>query len=319
MLPTSSDWADQARKRWAEATPVPGHPRIREFELGSLAYVGVEARRGGADLFRTERATLSRLAGATPRVALSPVLHHDDLLVFPKAAPLRLPSSSGADVAHGERFADLLVRVHSHEAPAHAMRTERMTTMPLTVAEWASTPERVIRLAAELAEYRDEMEALGDLRRVARARNRPVMAHGDFKPDNVLLDDHGSPVAIDWEMSGAGPAVEDFAALWAGLLVELLTQELGRGTAETDPRVVAQRIESRLVVIMEAAVQYYEERSSSTVDRVELRGIGHLRLIARVESLCRARSSRSVEEVFLTRALTHGLRHRARNESSDLR
>ena len=47
---------------------------------------------------------------------------------------------------------------------------------------------------------------------VTEAAKRLVTAHGDYKPDNVLMGTDGQLIAIDYDLVHAAPACSDFGA-----------------------------------------------------------------------------------------------------------
>jgi aminoglycoside phosphotransferase (APT) family kinase protein len=47
----------------------------------------------------------------------------------------------------------------------------------------------------------------------------PVIVHGDFGPQNVLIEDHAVSAVVDWEFAHIGQPVEDLA--WAEWIVRM--------------------------------------------------------------------------------------------------
>jgi hypothetical protein len=306
-----SDCPDTAaiRAAWERTPSLPGHPRVRVFEVSGREYVGLTHRLGGEDLFELERETTFRLA-QDPSVALGPLWDSSDLMVLPKVEPLAVPGLASGDVADDEyaaHVATLMVGVHRQPPPLHSMRSEQVLRLPIPIDRWANTPERVVELVVQLREHQGCVDEITRLRlEVARVQPQ-VTVHGDLKPDNIMIGPGATAVGIDWEMSGSGPAVEDFAAFWAGLFVEMLAQSVAQGAGEDDLREVAVGTERRLERMLQAVVSEYVRRMSVHFTPADLHALGLLRLMARLESMCRTRSARSVDELFLLRAVTHGL------------
>jgi hypothetical protein len=310
LLPLS-DCPDSGavRAAWERTPSVPGHPRVRVFELSGREYVGLTHRLGGEDLFALERETTLRLAEG-PRVALGPLWDFIDLMVLPKAAPLAVPGFASDDVADDEyaaHVATLMVGVHRQPPPTHRMRVEQVLRLPIPINRWANTPERVVQLVVRLGPHRGRVDEITRLRLKLAKVQPQVTVHGDLKPDNIMIGPAATAVGIDWEMSGAGPAAEDFAALWAGLFVEMLAQSVAQGAGEDDLLEVAVRTEHRLERMLQVIMSRYVRRMSVHFAPADLYALGLLRLMARLESVCRTRSAPSVDELFLLRAVTHGL------------
>ena len=49
--------------------------------------------------------------------------------------------------------------------------------------------------------------------RLKAIEGRPVLAHGDFKPTNVLVDESGLTGVVDWEFAHAGTRLADVAQM----------------------------------------------------------------------------------------------------------
>lgn len=75
------------------------------------------------------------------------------------------------------------------------------------------------RLSPEVARVSEQVVASIDL--IAAERPRPwTVTHGDFRLDNLLFGDAGSPVhVVDWQTSALGPGVADLAYFLGGSLL----------------------------------------------------------------------------------------------------
>lgn len=233
----------QAERIRAAARPMPLHPRVATATLDGRHYVVKRPRRTGrdaADGGRELRAT--RFAATLPGAAnapltAAPVWADAAGMIFetrPDYRSLHDVLAERWDATHAVACGRTLGRLHAAPPPPGlpAAGAERPRLLPLTLEEYATTADCVVRMLGSL----DAVDGLMDTLRAAdeASGSEPVVVHGDFKPDNVLLAP--PPAAelrvIDWELSGLGDPHDDVAAFLAGLLSLALTVRRRAAVAE---------------------------------------------------------------------------------------
>jgi len=210
------------------------HPRIRRVTVRGAEYITAEARPGtvGAERFAHERALL---AHAEEVAVMNKPVHMDaDVIVHRSIDGTTLhdvllnswPQDDEIAFACGAAFA----RLHSSPAGSLPSATaEQPRLFPLMISDWATTPDSILAVLVQCGHVED-WGLLSDRRRLT-LHDETAFIHSDFKPDNIFLI--GSALqadlavrVIDWELAGLGLAVEDFAALFAGVTVAALQSEL---------------------------------------------------------------------------------------------
>jgi aminoglycoside phosphotransferase (APT) family kinase protein len=166
----------------------------------------VGRRHGAADLARNPRIAhdeLRLLELLRPAHVPAPVgIGVSDRGIFP--APVIVTSfiegtSEPTFQAHVESAADLLAHIHRQAAtPEYAfLRRVKSDLPPAPPVLDASLDEARIRAMLATADPPVSQEA--------------VLLHGDFWPGNLLWNEAGEPVAIDWEDAATGDPLYDLA------------------------------------------------------------------------------------------------------------
>jgi len=116
---------------------------------------------------------------------------------------------------------------------------------------------------------------LAELTATAPVRNEPVLCHGDFSADQVVVDDHGRPALIDWDRARVGDPATDLAGLRAaGLGLDQLADVLeGYDRLRPVPRHLDWHVaEAQLMRVADpfrAGTPAWRDRVEANIDAVE--------------------------------------------------
>lgn len=168
----------------------------------------------------TQRAALQTVAGRVPAPAL---LWHDDGAEHPLGRPFLVMERVRGEVPVG--WHDIAEPLRGELARAAVDVLADLHAVPpgeLEAADGAPRP-------TDLAYYRDRLARFAPLpevldvalwwleRRMPAPPARPVLAHGDFRMGNLVIDDGRVCGVLDWEMAGAGDPVADLAWCFAAV------------------------------------------------------------------------------------------------------
>lgn len=145
--------------------------------------------------------------------------------------------------------ADALVRMHS--IPLDEV-DKRILPAPKRTSDYARSQVGILRYICRLADIRVE-PLLGWLEQRVRPAKRYVLVHGDYCPDNVLVDRRMKAYLIDLESSEIGDPMCDLAYAYHFLRVKERIDRKISGLASS----FIVLYESRLPVDMEA-LNYYK-------------------------------------------------------------
>lgn len=133
------------------------------------------------------------------------------VLEFVEGEPLLEPSNVTETVWD---LAELLVHIHSIH-PGKSDLKFLVSEEDLTAKQIAVRPE-ILDVSLQEDRIRDVLEKMSPI----KTRNKPMLLHGDFWPQNVLWHEEKIVAVIDWENMKEGDPVEDLAnarmeILWA--------------------------------------------------------------------------------------------------------
>ena len=137
----------------------------------------------------------------------------------------RMPGEGvGRRIVQRDEFGTARARLPTQMAQAlasiHQIKPSAVPELPLPPLKDAVAPRIVTKLEQKLDEAPDPHPAievgLAWLRRHmaasgATAAAPPVLVHGDFRIGNLLVDNHGLVVVLDWEFAHWGHPLEDLA------------------------------------------------------------------------------------------------------------
>ena len=197
----------------------------------------------------TQRAALQTVAGRVPAPAL---LWHDDGAEHPLGRPFLVMERVHGRVPVG--WHDIAEPLRGELARAAIDLLADLHAVPpgeLGAADSATRP-------TDLAYYRDRLAKFAPLpevlevavwwleRRIPAPPERPVLAHGDFRMGNLVIDDGRVCGILDWEMAGVGDPVADLVWCFAAVFEPAGVNE-------------------------EALVARYEQRSGTLIEPERLR------------------------------------------------
>lgn len=308
--------AELIRDAQSSAPTMPGHPRIRRVMIQGEEYVTAEARPGlpGAERFAHERSLLA-VAGRTP-LADDPFYVDEEVIVHRVIQGTTLhdillnswPVDDEVAVTCGVALATL----HGSPTPSLPRATDEQPKLfPLGIQEWANTPDAILAVLVQCGRFQD-WELLSGRRRPTRQEGA-VLIHSDFKPDNIFLVDsereEGHVVRlIDWELAGLGFAVEDFAALFAGVTVAAVQSEIPR-LEVVGPEAMHRAVQAgttKTIRFMAAVTRGYRRTRAVDFSSGELVDATALRLLARAQGLALTAGSIGALTTLLI-GLTQGL------------
>ncbi len=118
-----------------------------------------------------------------------------------------------------QQIGEILAFIHDWDSAVES-RTEFPSSFPLDLDRYLRINPLVLDLLGRL--QHETHAALNDLNhKLGASVNRRCHIHGDFKPDNILLDETSVRI-IDWELAGHGQPEHDFASFYAGVFTELI-------------------------------------------------------------------------------------------------
>lgn len=138
----------------------------------------------------------------SPSVVMQRMPGHCDYMVLNGAAPLE------ARLALARSFTDLMASMHAVDWKAHGL--DRSLGLPPgkpslhELAHWESEYRK-----AQLEPHPELDYILAWLERRAPDAEAIVLAHGDFKPGNALVQDGRITAKLDWETAHLGDPLED--------------------------------------------------------------------------------------------------------------
>jgi len=107
-----------------------------------------------------------------------------------------------------QAFCELLAAVHGVDWAALGLGDVLDDPGPEAARAELENWERILR-KDQLEAYPELDLAIDRLRATAPRSSRTVLVHADFKPGNILLDDHGVVALLDWELAHLGDPIED--------------------------------------------------------------------------------------------------------------
>lgn len=251
-------FARVGRQEWVVRTPPSGaflptaHDVLREFRiLHALAGSGARVPRV-VEACEDESAigvpfyVAERVAGHVVRDALPPAL-----------------DSPGKRARIGDELVDALAEIHAVEwrgtpleklgkPDGYLERQVRRWTGQLELTAPHTEASRAVPELAEVGKW---------LASHVPASARTTLVHGDFKLDNVMLDDEGRVAAVlDWEMSTLGDPLAD-----VGWLVSFWRE---RGDPEPELSVASRVTESAGFRTRRELLARYEERTGARVENL---------------------------------------------------
>lgn len=109
---------------------------------------------------------------------------------------------------------DTLVQLHELDPAALGLtaHSDPTTYLERQLARWIAQAERATTLPTALL---SELGRVGDQLRASLPPTRRIgIVHGDFRLDNLVIDEHGSVVAVlDWEIAAIGDTLADLGML----------------------------------------------------------------------------------------------------------
>lgn len=118
-----------------------------------------------------------------------------------------------------QEIGEILAFIHGWDSAVES-RTEFPSSFPLDLDRYLRINPLVLDLLGRL--QHETHAALNDLHhKLGASVDRRCHIHGDFKPDNILLDEDSVRI-IDWELAGRGQPEHDFASCYAGVFTELI-------------------------------------------------------------------------------------------------
>lgn len=134
------------------------------------------------------------------------------LVVRDEADAVRLDPLTRAEVS--ATLVDTLVQLHELDPDALGLtsRADPRTYLERQLNRWVSQAEHATTLPGPLLAELGRVGAR--LRATAPATRRIGIVHGDFRLDNLVIDEHGSVVAVlDWEIAAIGDTLADLGML----------------------------------------------------------------------------------------------------------
>ena len=131
-----------------------------------------------------------------------------ELIAGPSLLGRALQCDAGAHLTMAEGLCDLAAQVHRFDVsllPPHVRRPESWDEyIDGRIQAWADTERRL--------PMRDPfMRYIGAWLHANKPRPAPLtLVHGDFQPNNVVIDEEGVYYMIDWELAHVGDPREDF-------------------------------------------------------------------------------------------------------------
>jgi aminoglycoside phosphotransferase (APT) family kinase protein len=200
-----------APREFVAARPLAGGVSAETVEIRYITPAGmfnrvIGRRHGAADLARNPRIAYDelRLLELLREAAVpAPVgIGVSDRGILPNPVIITSFVEGSHDSTHAdhiERAADLLARIHRQPASNALVFLRRVTNdvPPVRDALDDGLGESRIRAALATVPPPESREA--------------VLLHGDFWPGNLLWQDDGQPVAIDWEDAATGDPLYDLA------------------------------------------------------------------------------------------------------------
>lgn len=134
------------------------------------------------------------------------------LVVRDEADAVRLDPSTRAEVS--TTLVDTLVQLHELDPDALGLtsRADPRSYLERQLNRWVSQAEHATTLPGPLLAELGRVGA--QLRATAPPTRRIGIVHGDFRLDNLVIDEHGSIVAVlDWEIAAIGDTLADLGML----------------------------------------------------------------------------------------------------------
>lgn len=226
------------------------------------------------------------------------VLGSNAYLVYPWTDAVALEEGI-VSARHALTVARLLARMHSAAIDAPVLAAEEQH--PVAAADIGELVEGAkahgVSTIQSLVEITPRLRAICDERSAAATvlKQRQVVSHGDLDQKNVLWNDEGEPVLIDWEAARLiNPTREmlEEALDWSGFLTSFDEQVFGRFVREyqlAGGRMERGEAEAALCVIRGAWVDWlaYNIGRVINIDDEQQREIGNRQIALALSSIAR--------------------------------